>query len=161
MEKIYLIMGCQELYDQFECDCDRTPLALTDNWQEWIRINKEETNKYVEYNIEVWEQTEDGFKVVKPWGEAYDTGMALIYYRRSENKLIAHVVRKFSNLERCDNPPEFVKSYLEKHTNFEAAEVDTWAELKQDGFIGGFTNTVDEDIIYYYCEYWDYDYRTE
>ena len=31
----YLVVKCDELGDQFECDADRTPICLTDNYSEY------------------------------------------------------------------------------------------------------------------------------
>ena len=31
----YLIVKCKELDDQWECDCDRTPMCLTDDLSPW------------------------------------------------------------------------------------------------------------------------------
>lgn len=33
MKKYYLIVKCKLLNDQFECDADKTPLCLTDDWK--------------------------------------------------------------------------------------------------------------------------------
>ena len=37
----YLIVKCKELGDQFECDADREPMFLVDDWGEWFYVNEE------------------------------------------------------------------------------------------------------------------------
>lgn len=37
---LYLIMKCRELDDGWECDADRKPIAITDNWHAWVAIHK-------------------------------------------------------------------------------------------------------------------------
>jgi len=36
--KKYLIVKCVDLNDQYECDADRTPLVLVDNYVKWLKI---------------------------------------------------------------------------------------------------------------------------
>lgn len=51
----YLIVKCDELSDQYECDADRIPVCLTDNWA-----------YYNEYGYEVYEVLKNNtFKLIK------------------------------------------------------------------------------------------------
>lgn len=43
MKMKYLIIKCVELEDQFECDADRTPICITDNF-----------NKFNKYGYEIY-----------------------------------------------------------------------------------------------------------
>ena len=47
----YLIIKCEELGDQWECDCDRKPLTMCDNWEKWYQENQ----KNINYSFEVYE----------------------------------------------------------------------------------------------------------
>lgn len=38
----YLIVRCVDLYDQNECDADRRPLILVDDWEKWISAHPKE-----------------------------------------------------------------------------------------------------------------------
>lgn len=38
----YLIVRCIDLNDQYECDADRRPIVLVDNWEEWISAHPKE-----------------------------------------------------------------------------------------------------------------------
>ena len=31
----YLIVKCEELHDQYECDCDRVPVCITDDYSQY------------------------------------------------------------------------------------------------------------------------------
>lgn len=53
----YLIVKCDELSDQYECDADRIPVCLTDNW-----------TYYNEYGYEVYEVLKNNtFKLIKSY----------------------------------------------------------------------------------------------
>ena len=53
----YLIMKCDELSDQYECDADRSPVCLADNW-----------TYYNEYGYEVYEVLKNNtFKLIKSY----------------------------------------------------------------------------------------------
>ena len=55
----YLIVKCEPLYDQYECDCDRTPLYMTDDWQQ-----------EKDYRFEVYElKPNNTFECIKDWDE--------------------------------------------------------------------------------------------
>lgn len=51
----YLIIKCIPLNDDWECDANRTPMFSTNNWK----------NLKLEYLFEVWEQTPNGYKLIK------------------------------------------------------------------------------------------------
>ena len=62
---LYLIMRCDELDDQFECDANRTPIAIVKDWENWAY------NHPTDYNYEVWQYGNDGnFSCIKDY---YDT----------------------------------------------------------------------------------------
>ena len=52
MEK-YLIVRCIDLNDQYECDADRRPIMLVDDWQEWLdaHISKNKHGHYEIYKV--------------------------------------------------------------------------------------------------------------
>ena len=61
--KKYLIVKCEPLNDQYECDANRIPLCITEDWK----------NKAFDCEFEVYEIDEDGniCKRVKEWGDEY------------------------------------------------------------------------------------------
>ena len=62
----YLIIGCEELSDQWECDANKTPICITDDYE-----------KYDEWGYEIYEILEDNtFNLIKSYEDASDTGIA-------------------------------------------------------------------------------------
>ena len=56
----YLIVKCKELGDQFECDADREPMFLVDDWGEWFNKN------HPTYQFEVYKYMDDDHEEVAP-----------------------------------------------------------------------------------------------
>lgn len=57
----YLIVKCEPLDDQWECDCNRDPICIVDNWSKYV------SNRDDEF-FDVWEIKDDGkLKLVKEW----------------------------------------------------------------------------------------------
>ena len=64
----YLIVKCEELDDQFECDADRTPMMVTDNVKQWFQQTKPK------YYFEIYEiQTNRTLKKVKDYDDSWKT----------------------------------------------------------------------------------------
>lgn len=65
----YLIMRCEELGDQWECDADRTPVCITDNFDKFnqygYEIYKICDNETFELIKQYYESSEEGFAVYK------------------------------------------------------------------------------------------------
>ena len=62
----YLIVRCDELGDQYECDANREPVCMTDNY-----------DKYG-FGYEVYELQPDGtFELIKDYCEALEEGIAV------------------------------------------------------------------------------------
>lgn len=73
----YLIIKCSELSDQYECDADRTPVCLTDDFE-----------KYNRYGYEIYEITsENTFKLIKEYSTSSNQGMAVYkWYDETDEK---------------------------------------------------------------------------
>lgn len=55
----YLIIKCKELGDQWECDADRTPICITDDF-----------DKFYQFGYEIYEILDNGtFKLIKEYEE--------------------------------------------------------------------------------------------
>lgn len=52
----YLVVKCYELHDQWECDADRIPVCMTNDWRKWRREICEINCDFVE----VYEVHSDG-----------------------------------------------------------------------------------------------------
>lgn len=100
----YLIVKCEPLDDQYECDADRRPISITNDWQAWWNSNKPD------YQFEVYEFINDEFKIVKRYEETMEEGMCLAYYDEDKDKFV--FLKKFPNLTRDDKIPEEVRERM-------------------------------------------------
>ena len=66
--KKYLIMQCKLLGDQWECDANRTPLVMVNNYEEWLLKN---IDMDLLYQFEVYELIEDKFKLILSYDDIY------------------------------------------------------------------------------------------
>lgn len=136
----YLIVKCEELHDQYECDAERIPITMTDSWVEWFGEN------LPDYLFEVWELVDGVFQCVKEYGQSLEQGMALSWWPNEpkEGEPDHVVIKKYPNTDRYTPVPKEVKAYSKK-----ALEVDN--RLRNFGSIyyeypNGF---------YAYTEYYD------
>ena len=151
---LYLIMRCDELNDQYECDADRTPIAIVEDWKDWIA-----KDHGIDYRFEVWAYDGNEFELVKPYDEPLDSGMALCYWLNNDNpeETKPHVIAKFPSLTRHDPVPNIVKEIMNKGAyqddSLEEEGVDN--SLRSSGYISWFTK---DHKYYVYGEYEDNHY---
>lgn len=91
----YLIVKCEVLDDQYECDANRIPLCITDDISEYEH----------EYGYEIYEVKNDGtFSLVKNYEDTRgNSGMAIYFWKNEnevEDKLPDIVYEKFPQVER-------------------------------------------------------------
>lgn len=100
----YLIMKCEELNDQYECDANREPVCLVDDWEQWYKKNKPD------YYFEVYKCEDDmPCELVKSYDSYADEGMALYYWSNIDlaEKEPPRIVKKWVNLtDRVSIPAE-------------------------------------------------------
>ena len=140
----YLIVKCDELGDQFECDADRTPMFMTDDW----------VNNYPkDYRFEVWKLLENGtFKCIKSYEDSMEKGMFFGYivpggdYFDNPDDLV--VLKKFPNKTKNEKCPKDIMKTLKSKKYFEDC-------LKDSGYITGFN---DDENFYIYGTYSDNTY---
>jgi len=137
----YLIMKCEELNDQYECDADRTPMFLVDNWEEWFEKN------HPTYQFEVYKFMDDGkAELVKPYADSVDEGMALYFWNmeddceETEPTVIAH----YPKLDRYDSVPKTVWEVLRQGAYWTDGDVYTETEFKDDLGASGYASWRDE-----------------
>ena len=103
---MYLIMKCEELRDGWECDADRTPITLTEDWEKWF------ANTMPDYQFEVFEFQNGKFTLVKDYETPIEEGMSLHYWTReqwySTDMGKPTVVEKWEDVGRNDPIPEQV-----------------------------------------------------
>lgn len=102
MEFKYLVIKCEELSDQYECDANREPLCLT--------------NDISSYGLgyEIYEIKPDGtFECVKGYEVGIEEGMAIYYWGADEDPEDRNckptVIRKYKGMTRNDVTKTLVK----------------------------------------------------
>lgn len=97
----YLIMECFPLNDDYECDADREPIAITDDYQKWIKDNSFKG----QYEVYTWDGKD--MTLVRRWHEHNEEGMAFYYWELGEDVESAspHIIEKYPNLTRKDTIP--------------------------------------------------------
>lgn len=124
--KEYLIIKCDELGDQFECDADRTPLCITTN--------------YSKYGLgyEVWEkQTDNSFKRIKDYDEAKEQGFALYSWGAADDPAedTPTLIDKKIGWERDSISKAFVKK-LKQEVGFQETVNDIFNDIQCCGSHG-------------------------
>lgn len=104
--KKYLIVKCEPLGDQFECDANRTPLCMVDDYKTFK----------ADYDFEVYELGADGvFSLVKEYDDYMgDEGMGLFYIKEFAEDDEIIVIKKFPGLDRHSELPEEVQKLVNK-----------------------------------------------
>lgn len=93
----YLIVKCTELGDQFECDANREPMFLVDDWKDWFNKN------HPTYQFEVYKFVDDNEATLeKTYDEAMDEGMALYFWHMDDDheEVAPTVVARYKNYDR-------------------------------------------------------------
>ena len=106
----YLIVKCEELGDQYECDANRIPVCITDNPSEYG------------LGYEVYEIKEDNtFSLVKEYDTPLEKGMALYYWKLDEDEKEDKptIIQKWVNFTRFEITEEIVEQI-----GFEEEEVN-------------------------------------
>ena len=133
----YLVLECNELADQYECDADRFPVFVGD------AIPKD----MLGFGFEHFCINEDGsLNLIKEYDVPYESGMALYYWEDGLNpeKDLPNVIFKYPNYNRNTPIPSEVKEVLDTLENLEDS-------LDCCGNMTGYKN---EDY-YVYGEYMD------
>lgn len=123
----YLIVKCKELGDQWECDADRTPIKMVDD--------------YSEYGVgyEVYElQNDNSFKLIKDYDTCQKRGFAI--YRFNDNDKVEKVYEKYEDLTR----ENIIKSQIKKWKQlygFKATIKEICQEIDR---CGGYGETIND-----------------
>ena len=161
--EMYLIMKCKELNDQYECDAYRTPITLTEDWEEWFEAEKPQ------YSFEVYEFQVSGFVLVKDYEVPVESGMALYAWAMEnagaeENNAPDIIIKKWENATRNDPIPREVldlPKYDYDGTGCpEISEIQDEEVFKRTVSCGGGVGWVDKESKYWwvYGEYHDHIY---
>lgn len=135
----YLIMKCDVLNDQWECDADRTPICMTDDWEAYFNTND------IDYQFEVWELKKDNsFECVKEYDEAVESGMVFGYVDLVDLDQKNNIILRFPNLTRRDVVPAGILERAKAGKCFD----DTLSSC-------GTITWEEDNNMYFYAEYED------
>ena len=87
----YLIVECTELNDQWECDADRRPICLTNDYSNYGR------------GYEVYEVKDNGtLNLIKDYSITNAEGIAVVEYSLDIDDMEGTVLKKYPNKTRDD-----------------------------------------------------------
>ena len=134
----YLIMRCDELGDQYECDANRIPITMTDDWETWYRKNEPD------YYFEVYEYKNKRFVRVKDYATPIEHGMAFVWYDDSMPECTFNVIERFPNYNRYTPMPIDLYGRAFHGEEFDDSLVNC-----------GYVSWAEGDRYYAYTEYYD------
>lgn len=134
----YLIIKCEELGDQWECDANRTPITMTNDWQAWYKKAKPD------YYFEVYEYKNNQFVCVKNYEASMEQGMAFVWYDDSMPECTFNVIERFPNFDRYTSMPVDLYERALEGEDFDDS-------LKNCGYV----SWAEGDRYYAYTEYYD------
>lgn len=146
----YLIVKCKELGDQYECDADREPMFLVDDWEDWFAKN------HPTYLFEVYKFVDDKEATLeKTYDEALDEGMALYFWNMDDNfeEVAPTVIAHYKDYDRNKKVPNKVWKVFRQDADDEFTE----KEFKNDLKCQGFTTWEDKE----HKKYWVYGYYAD
>lgn len=133
----YLIIKCDELGDQYECDANRTPITMTDNWMEWYKKTSPD------YYFEVYEFKNNEFILVKNYETSMEQGMAFVMFNDDDEDEFT-IIERFPNFDRNKTMPKTLRKRALKGEDFDDS-------LRNCGYVSWF----EKGTLYAYTEYYD------
>ena len=134
----YLIMKCEELGDQFECDADRTPITMTDNWKTWYKNNNPD------YHFEVYEYKNNHFTCIKNYDTFMENGMVFVWFDEDTPVCEFNIITRFPNCNRDMPMPKDLYARAKMGEDFD----DSLSNC-------GYVSWNEGDRYYAYTEYYD------
>ena len=145
----YLIMKCKELADQYECDADREPMFLVEDWEDWFKKNQPT------YQFEVYKFVdEEEATLEKLYVEALDEGMALYFWNMNDDheEVPPTVIAHYKNYNRDKKVPDKVWEVFRQGAYWEDGDKYTEKEFKNDLRCCGYASWDDKE----YKKFWVY-----
>lgn len=146
----YLIVKCEELSDQYECDADREPMFLVDDWEDWFNKN------HPTYQFEVYKFVDDEeAELVKQYVDSMNEGMALYYWDNDEvdhEDVAPTVIARYKDYGRHSTVPEEVWKVFRQGAYWSDGDEFTEKDFKKDLKNCGYVSWVDKE----YEKYWVY-----
>lgn len=126
----YLIIKCDELGDQWECDANRTPICLTDDY-----------SKYWILGYEVYEVLPNNrFKLIKDYETCGKEGFAVYWWGKNEDPMVnrkPHILEKLKKeiKDRDQITKSMIKQIKAKY-GFHGTIDEIYGEIQMGGAYG-------------------------
>ena len=150
----YLIVKCEELGDQFECDANREPMFLVDDWKDWFNKN------HPTYQFEVYKFVDDNEATLeKTYDEAMDEGMALYFWNMDDDheEVAPTVVARYKDYDRKKKVPNKVWKIFRQGAYWADGDEFTEQNFKDDLRSCGYVSWDDKE----HKKYWVYGYYAD
>lgn len=147
----YLIVKCEPLSDQHECDADREPMFLVDDWEDWLEKN------HPTYRFEVYKFVDnEEAELVKDYDEATDEGMALYFWNMDDDheEVAPTVIAHYKDYNRYSKVPDEVWKVFRQGAYWADDDEYTEKEFKNDLESSGWASWDDKE----HEKYWVYGY---
>ena len=138
----YLIVECEELGDQWECDANRTPLCMTDDCSTYG------------FGYEVYELTpENKFRCIKEYNVPLETGIAIYKWNDAEGEkdIPDEIIEKYPGKDRDDFTLKEIKEICKKYHFEEGTPKKILTEISN---CGGHGEEINGEWVVI-GEYWD------
>ena len=125
----YLIVKCEELSDQYECDADREPMFLVDDWNDWV------TKNHPTYLFEVYKFVDnEEAELVKDYNEVSDEGMALYFWDMDDDheEVAPTVIAHYRDYTRKTKVPDEVWKVFRQGAYWADGDEFTEEEFEND-----------------------------
>lgn len=123
----YLVIECNELGDQWECDANRNPICMTDNYED-----------YDDYGYEIYELCSDNtFKLIKGYEDCSEQGMAIYQWNNANEETDEPdiIYEKYENKDRNYFTKKIIKKLITKY-HFEDTVDEIYDEIRSTGSHG-------------------------
>ena len=150
----YLIVKCTELGDQFECDADREPMFLVDDWEDWFNKN------HPTYRFEVYKFVDDNEATLeKTYDEVMDAGMALYFWNMDDDheEVAPTVVAHYKDYTRNKKVPDKVWKIFRQGAYWADGDEFTEQDFKNDLRSSGYVSWDDKE----HKKFWVYGYYAD
>jgi len=150
----YLIMRCEELMDQYECDANREPMFLVDDWTKWYQEN------HPNYQFEVYKFEDDKeCTLEKTYEESMDYGMALYFWNMddSHEEVAPTVIAHYKGYNRDKKVPNKVWNVFRQGAYWADGDEFTEKDFKNDLRSCGYVAWDDKE----HKKFWVYGYYAD
>ena len=139
----YLVVKCEELGDQYECDANRIPVCITDDYSE-----------YNKFGYEIYKVLENGkLKLIRDYDQTTNEGFAVYYWKvyTDDVEITDPTILESLSQKRREDFTKSLIQRLKKKYRFSDTVDDIFTEIRNTGSYGDFI----EDKWVVIGEYYD------